>query len=86
MQAHYWDSPVTRREIQTSLDEIADTIRMVAAGENAMSLSLAYIFERLKITPVEFEAFLKARMEKAAASVAAPSVPAPEPNNIVVPG
>lgn len=60
-QAAYWLSPVTRREVQTPLDEITGVLHVTSAQISALNMSMAYMFAKLGVQKAEFDAFVKSR-------------------------
>jgi hypothetical protein len=71
-QAMYWNGPVTRGEVQKSLDEISESIKILSAQAGAANMAMAYLFAKLRIDKKEFDEFIKARA--AMANAAKPKV------------
>lgn len=64
VQFEYWMSPVTRRELQTALDSYTQSFNELTLGIQqlsklaaALSMSTAFVMERIGATPEEFIAF-----------------------------
>ena len=64
VQFEYWMSPVTRRELQTTLDSYTQTVNEITAGVEQLSklaaayaMSIAFLMERIGATPEEFIAY-----------------------------
>jgi len=64
IQFEYWNGPVSRKEIQTSLDSYTQTVNEITAGVEQLSklaaayaMSIAFLMERIGATPEEFIAY-----------------------------
>ena len=62
VQAAFWNSAVSRREVQKVFDEQSETVKVITAQMSAFSMSMAFVFAKLGIKQDEFEAFIKARV------------------------
>ena len=88
VQARFWNGPVTRKEIQAAFDDYTRAAVQMQETIIKLDLTLAYLLERLEVTPEQVQGFVTKKMAEYAKQQAATSGqasnPAPEPSQPLV--
>ena len=83
----YWDAPITRREVQEAVNQLAINDKRLADQNDTSNLVLNFLCEKANFTRQEIETWVEAKKallakiksgHEAQVSGSAPATPAPE--------
>jgi len=67
----YWDAPITRREVQQAINEMAENDRELTMRADTANIVLNFLMEKQGITRVEVDAWIVQKKTQIAAARAA---------------
>ena len=72
--AQYWNTPVTRAEVQKAFDEYTAAFTNLHAQVIKLEFAVSYLVERAGVTPDEVSAYMQRKLDKLKLAADKPTV------------